>query len=162
MQHCLTLIFCQYRRFTHFFKFGSGWNIWKLSNLWKKCWLKGLEKANNFHKMFKSYFKKRGLTNQVYKIVDGKKDRANTKYESWLGDFFTSCSGRIRGKTIRIYCRRQGFGSGFWPNSDPGLCASNEGRILKFYCMIVWLFYWINFEVLFCLFSYFWCHIQSI
>ena len=44
----------------------------------------------------------------------------------------------------RYYC--QGFGSGFWPNSDPGLCASNEGR---FYAMNILD----NFKILL-----FWCH----
>ena len=28
-----------------------------------------------------------------------------------------------------------GFGSGYWQNSDPGLCSSNEGRFSKFHRM---------------------------
>ena len=32
----------------------------------------------------------------------------------------------------QVYYKRR-FGSGYWPNSDPGLCTLNEVRYLKFY-----------------------------
>ena len=38
---------------------------------------------------------------------------------------------------INGYGYKLGFGSGFWPNSDPGLITSNEGRILIFCLLFV-------------------------
>ena len=40
---------------------------------------------------------------------------------------------QVKEKSQKMTVAEQGFGSGFWPNSDPWLCTWNEMRFSKFY-----------------------------